>query len=103
VKDAHVADHLLVVVRGNGSLHLVLVERDQSGVTLLPLEVMSGEKLFEVVLHNVPVWEDMPLGPAGKGWEYLDCLKSNVNRSMEGLSLQRLRARWTRRPDKRTA
>jgi 3-oxocholest-4-en-26-oyl-CoA dehydrogenase beta subunit len=71
VKDAHVADHLLVVVRGNGGLNLVLVERDQPGVTLLPLEVMSGEKPFEVVLHDVPVREDMLLGPAGQGWESL--------------------------------
>ena len=65
VKDAHVADYLLVVVRGNGGLNLVLVERDQPDVTLLPLEVMSGEKLFEVVLHDVPVREDMLLGA---GW-----------------------------------
>ena len=32
-----------------------------------------------------------------------NCLKSNANRSMEGLWLQRLRARWTRRTGKRTA
>jgi len=32
---------------------------------------MSGEKLFEVALHDVPVREDMLLGPAGKGWECL--------------------------------
>jgi alkylation response protein AidB-like acyl-CoA dehydrogenase len=71
VKDAHVADYLLVVVRGDGGLNLVLVERDQPGVTLLPLEVMSGEKLFAVVLHDVPVREDMLLGPAGQDWKYL--------------------------------
>src|SRR5712692_5458405 len=31
----------------------------------------------------------------------LNCLKSNANRSMEGLWLQRLRARWTLRQYKR--
>src|SRR5215831_18865479 len=35
-------------------------------------------------------------------WRKLHCLKSNAHRSMEGLWLQRLRARWTRRPGKRT-
>ena len=33
----------------------------------------------------------------------LDCLKSNAIRSMLGLWLQRLTARWTLRPGKRTA
>src|SRR5215471_15648883 len=33
----------------------------------------------------------------------LDCLQSNPMRSMEGLGRQRLTARWTRRPGKRTA
>ena len=32
---------------------------------------MSGEKLFEVVLHDVPVQKDRLIGPAGQGWEYL--------------------------------
>src|SRR3954467_1304875 len=36
-------------------------------------------------------------------WRKLDCLKSNANRSREGLWRQRLTARWTRYTGKRTA
>jgi hypothetical protein len=43
------------------------------------------------------------LGETRVTWRKLDCLKSNPIRSMEGLWLQRLRARWTLRQDKRTA
>ena len=34
-------------------------------------------------------------------WRKLDCLKSNAHRSMEGLWLQHLTARWTLHQDKR--
>src|SRR5919201_5492883 len=43
------------------------------------------------------------LGETRVTWRKLYCLKSNAHRSMEGLWLQRLRARWTLRPGKRTA
>src|SRR5712692_5754951 len=36
------------------------------------------------------------LGETRVTWRKLNCLKSNANRSMLGLWLQRLRARWTR-------
>jgi hypothetical protein len=42
------------------------------------------------------------LGETRVTWRKLDCLKSNAIRSMEGLWLQRLRARWTLRTGKRT-
>lgn len=71
VKDAHVADFLIVVVRGNGGCNVLLLERDQPGITLLPLDVMSGEKLFEVAFTNVPIQASMLLGLAGRGWELL--------------------------------
>jgi alkylation response protein AidB-like acyl-CoA dehydrogenase len=71
VKDAHVADDLIVVARGNGGVNVFVLERDQPGITLLPLEAMSGEKLFEVTFTNVPIQANMLLGPAGQGWELL--------------------------------
>ena len=43
------------------------------------------------------------LGETRVTWRKLDCLKSNAIRSMEGLWLQRLTARWTFRTCKRTA
>lgn len=71
VKDAHVADHLIVVVRDGGGFNLVLLETDQPGITLFPLEVISGEKLFEVAFREVPVRTEHLLGAAGQGWEAL--------------------------------
>ena len=43
------------------------------------------------------------LGETRVTWRKLDCLKSNPIRSMEGLWLQRLRARWTLSTGKRRA
>lgn len=43
------------------------------------------------------------LGETRVTWRTLDCLKSKPIRSMEGLWLQRLTARWPLRQDKRTA
>jgi alkylation response protein AidB-like acyl-CoA dehydrogenase len=71
VKDAHIADHLVVVGRGNEGLNLVLVPTDQPGLTLFPLQAMSGEKLFEVVFRHVPVPPEDLLGAAGRGWDAL--------------------------------
>src|SRR5215475_94119 len=52
----------------------------------------NGEKALKPLLSETCVT-----------WRKLECLKSNAHRSMEGLWLQRLKARWTRRPGKRTA
>src|SRR4029450_8968978 len=52
----------------------------------------SGEKTLKPLLGETRVT-----------WRKLDCLKSNANRSMEGLWRQRLTARWTLRMGKRTA
>ncbi|MBM3225889.1 MAG: acyl-CoA dehydrogenase [Candidatus Tectomicrobia bacterium] len=71
VKDAHVADWLFVVVRGNGGFNVVRVARDQAGVTLWPLEVMSGEKLFEVAFDHVQVSAEALIGSPGMSWEAL--------------------------------
>jgi alkylation response protein AidB-like acyl-CoA dehydrogenase len=71
VKDAHLADQLIMVVRGNGGFNLLLLEARQPGLTLFPLDTMSGEKLFEVLFRDVPVPPDALLGVAGQGWQAL--------------------------------
>ncbi len=73
VKDAHIADDLIVVTRTNSGFgfNLVLVERTQSGVELLPLDTISGEKLFEVAFHDVPITDAMIIGQVGNGWDHL--------------------------------
>jgi alkylation response protein AidB-like acyl-CoA dehydrogenase len=71
VRDAHVADDLIVVVRGGGGFNLVVLDRTRAGITLAPLQAMSGEKLFEVMFTDVPVLADDLLGQPGRGWALL--------------------------------
>ncbi len=52
VKDAHVASDLVVALRGG---ELLLLPADRAGVARLPLDTLSGEKLFEVTFDAVQV------------------------------------------------
>ncbi len=67
VKDAHVADELVVAVRIAGRLSLVVVPTDRPGIARLPLDAISGEKLFVVTFDRVEVGPDDLLGSAGDG------------------------------------
>jgi len=59
VKDAHVATDLIVALRG---CDLLLVPADRPGVARLPLDTLSGEKLFEVTFDAVEVRAEDQLG-----------------------------------------
>lgn len=72
VKDAHLADHLLVVVRGGSGFNIFALERQHPGITLWPLETMSGEKLFEVAFAQVPLPSAALVGAAGADWDLLN-------------------------------
>ena len=54
VKDAHVADDLVVVLR-EGAL---LLPTDRRGISRLPLDTMSDEKVFEVAFDDVQMHQD---------------------------------------------
>jgi alkylation response protein AidB-like acyl-CoA dehydrogenase len=54
VKDAHVADALVVVLRDG----VLLIPSDRRGIARRPLDAMSDEKVFEVVFDGVPVQEE---------------------------------------------
>lgn len=71
VKDAHLADDLIVVVREGVGLSLVLLPADRPGITTRPLETISGEKLFEVIFDGVEVRAGDRLGQAGAGRAHL--------------------------------
>jgi alkylation response protein AidB-like acyl-CoA dehydrogenase len=58
VKDAHVADDLIVAVRDD----LLLLPADRPGIARLPLDTLSGEKLCEVTFDAVPVRAEDRLG-----------------------------------------
>jgi len=67
VRDAHLSEHLILVARGAGGLNLFLLETARTGVSVAPMETISGEKCFEVALTNVAVDAGDLLGPAGGG------------------------------------
>ncbi len=60
VKDAHVADDLVVILR-EGAL---LLPTDRKGITRLPLATISDERLFDVTFDAVEVGDDdrLPVG-----------------------------------------
>jgi alkylation response protein AidB-like acyl-CoA dehydrogenase len=61
VKDAHVADELIVVLRDG----VLLLPSDRRGIARVPLATMSGEKLFDVTFDGVEVrpGDHLVLGP----------------------------------------
>jgi len=65
VRDAHIADDLIVAVRVGGDLSLILLPTDQPGIAWLPLDTISGEKVFEVTFEGVDVRPEDLLGCAG--------------------------------------
>jgi len=65
VRDAHVVNDLIVAVRVGAGLSLVLLPVDRPGITRLPLETISGEKVFEVIFDSVEVRHDDCLGRLG--------------------------------------
>jgi alkylation response protein AidB-like acyl-CoA dehydrogenase len=67
VKDAHVAGQLIVAVREGAGVSLLLLPSDRRGISRLPLDAISGEKLFEVVLDGVEITAADRLGAAGAG------------------------------------
>jgi len=64
VKDAHVATDLIVIARGDRGLLALLLPARRAGISMLPLEAMGDEKLFEVTFDRVEALAEDLLGPA---------------------------------------
>ena len=71
VRDAHVADDLIVAVRIGADPSLILLPTDRPGIARLPLDTISGEKVFEVTFDGVDGRPDDLLGRVGDGSELL--------------------------------
>ncbi|HMH50087.1 MAG TPA: acyl-CoA dehydrogenase family protein [Candidatus Acidoferrum sp.] len=71
VRDAHLADDLIVAVRGGGDLTLLLVPAHRAGVTRVPLDAGGVERLFAVTFDGVDIRADDVIGTAGRGREPL--------------------------------
>jgi alkylation response protein AidB-like acyl-CoA dehydrogenase len=68
VKDAHLADDLIVALAGGG---LLLLPAGRAGIARLPLDTLSGEKTFEVTFDAVEVDADDRLGEPRRGADAL--------------------------------
>ena len=71
VKDAHVASDVIVIARGGDELNALLLPLDRAGITVLHLDAMGDEKLFEVSFADVEVRGEDLLGPAGGAGDLL--------------------------------
>ncbi len=70
VPDAHVADVIVCIARTSEGPTLLLVDRQQAGVTVTQLKTMDQtRRLCEVRFDKVRVNADTVLGAPGKGWE----------------------------------
>jgi alkylation response protein AidB-like acyl-CoA dehydrogenase len=68
VRDAHVADDLIVALDGGD---LLLLPADRPGIARLSLDTLGGEKTFEVTFDAVEVDTADRLGASGRGGEAL--------------------------------
>ena len=68
VKDAHLADDLIVALAGGD---LLLLPTARRGIARLPLETLSGEKSCEVTFDEVEVREEDRLAGVGRGADAL--------------------------------
>jgi alkylation response protein AidB-like acyl-CoA dehydrogenase len=71
VRDAHLADDLIVAVRGGGDFTLLLIPCDRSGVARVPLDAGGVERLFAVTFDHVEVGADDLIAAPGRGREAL--------------------------------
>ncbi len=75
IGNAHIADHLIVVSTGEDKgVMPFLVERGSPGLTCIPLDTLSGERLNEVIFEKVKVPKKNVLGEAIKGDKILGIL-----------------------------
>jgi alkylation response protein AidB-like acyl-CoA dehydrogenase len=71
VKDAHLADDLIVAVRGGGDLTLLLVPADRAGVARAPLDTGGVDRFFTVTFDGVEIGAGDLIGAPGRGREPL--------------------------------
>jgi alkylation response protein AidB-like acyl-CoA dehydrogenase len=68
VPDAHVADHIVCVVRTGEGITLFIVDIKKVGISVKPMKTISGEKLCTVDFDNVAAGREDVLGEVGEGW-----------------------------------
>jgi alkylation response protein AidB-like acyl-CoA dehydrogenase len=80
IRDAHVADYMLVAVRtkkganAEDGITLVAVDATSQGITTIPLLTIGSDKQREVKFENVSVPKANVIGEVDKGWPILNKL-----------------------------
>lgn len=69
VADAHAASDVLVLGAGPAGPTAVVLPIERAGVTVTPLDSMTGDKVFEVAFAAVEVRAGETLGAPGAGWD----------------------------------
>lgn len=79
VQDAHVADTIICAARTDRfqsgeaeGITLFIVEVDNPGLVIEPLDTMAGDKQFEVAFNSVAISKDNVLGEPGKAWPVIE-------------------------------
>ncbi|MFA5308052.1 MAG: acyl-CoA dehydrogenase family protein [Dehalococcoidales bacterium] len=100
VPDAQAADFIICAARtgesngGGDGTTLIIVDRNEPGITMRPLKTVSGEKLYEVIFENVKSSARNVLGEVNHGWRIVEKVlqRANVARCAEmvGLAQQSL-------------
>jgi len=68
VPDAHVAQHLLCVVRTGGGITLLLTGAGSPGIRCTLLKTLASDRQCEVTFDKVRVSQKNMLGKRGEGW-----------------------------------
>ena len=101
VPDAQSADYIICVARtgeakdSRQGISLFIVDINTPGITVKPLQTVTGDKQCEVTFDNVRVPGDNVLGQADQGWQYVDKIlqRANAGRCAEmvGMAQQALK------------
>jgi len=69
VADAHAASDVLVLGLGPAGPTAVVLPMERAGITLTPLDSMTGDKVFELAFTAVEARAEDVLGAPGAGWD----------------------------------
>jgi alkylation response protein AidB-like acyl-CoA dehydrogenase len=95
VPDAHNADYIIAAARtsegksAQDGLSLFIVDAKSSGMQIIPLETVTGDKQSEIIFTNVAVPSANVLGAVDKAWTAIDKIiqKAAVARCAEMVGL----------------
>ena len=79
VSDANIADYIIVAARakeskGDNGIALFIIDAKSLGITVTPLQTISGDNQCEVRFEGVKIKEDALIGGLNNGWSIIQKL-----------------------------